>query len=130
MYPARFGKWAAQLQFRDGSTRFFDSTREFFVFQREIARYGKGLATADIVAGYVTDHAAGGWVNATSAYFVRGSRLPGPMRADGLPAFGTRAAAVAFVAEQGGELLSFTQLVDALSASAPAGDTDMHAHHH
>lgn len=130
MYPARFGKWAAQLVLRDGSARFFDSPREFFVFQRDLARYGKGLQAGDIVAGFVTDYAGGGWVVAADAYFVRGSRLPGPMRTDALPAFASRAGAAAFVAEQGGELLTYSQLVDAMSASPAAGGADMHQHHH
>ncbi|MFP5383791.1 MAG: nitrous oxide reductase accessory protein NosL [Gammaproteobacteria bacterium] len=126
MYPARYGQWAAQLHFAGGQVHYFDSPVEFLTFQRDIARYGKGLRTGDIVAGYVTDYSGGGWVAAVDATYVRGSRVRGPMGEDAFPAFATRDAAAALVAAQGGELLSYAELVAAFSAAKRGGS----GHHH
>lgn len=126
MYPARYPQWAAQLLLRDGSARYFDSPLEFFVFQRDLARRGKGVTVDDIVAGYVTDYDKGGWISATDALYVRGSDVRGPMGNDALPAFATRVAASAFATAHGGEVLVFGQ-VTAEVLDAMAGDA---AHHH
>lgn len=126
MYPARFPQWAAQLLLRDGSARWFDSPLEFFVFQRDLAQRGKGVTADDIVAGYVTDRDKGGWVEATAAFYVRGSDVRGPMGNDALPAFASRVAAAAFVTAHGGEVLGFAQVTPEV-LDALAGDS---AHHH
>lgn len=128
MYPARYGQWAAQIHFADGQVHYFDSPVEFLTFQRDIARYGKGLRTSDIVVGYVTDYAGTGWVNAAEAIYVRGSRVRGPMGEDAFPAFASREAAAALVAEQGGALLTYAELVSAFAASKRDGGG--HHHHH
>lgn len=124
MYPARFPAWAAQVHLRDGSIRFFDSPVEFFRWLGDLRRYGQGVAAGDIVAGYVTDHVAGGWLAVGDAWYVRGSSVGGPMREDALPAFATREAAAAFVAQNGGELLAFTEAVAAVAMGGA------HGHHH
>lgn len=127
MYPAKFPRWAAQLHLRDGSIRFFDSPREFFVFLRDLPRYGKGVTANDFVAAHVTDFAKGGWLPVSTAWFVRGSRVTGPMRSDALPAFANREAAVEFITQHGGELHTFAEMESVLSAdAAPSGQT----HHH
>lgn len=126
MYPARYGQWAAQIHFADGQVHYFDSPVEFLTFQQDIARYGKGLRTADIVAGYVTDYSGAGWVAAANAIYVRGSRVRGPMGEDAFPAFATRDAAAVLVAAQGGELLSYAELVAAFLAAKP----ERAGHHH
>lgn len=127
MYPARYDQWAAQIHFADGQVHYFDSPVEFLTFQRDIARYGKGLRTGDIVAGFVTDYSGAGWVAAADATYVRGSRVRGPMGEDAFPAFATRDAAAALVAAQGGELLSYVELVAAFSSAKR--DTPGHHHH-
>lgn len=127
MYPARFPTWAAQLALRDGSTRFFDSPREFFVFVDRIGRGTASVAAADVVIAWVTDYAGNGWVQAGAAWYVQGSRVTGPMRSDALPAFRERAAAEAFVAEHGGRVLSFREAAARVAAAdAPAAHD--HAH--
>ena len=127
MYPARFPHWAAQLVLKDGSRRWFESPRELLVFLRDLDRYGKGVKTDDLVAAFVTDFGGAGWVRATDAFFVRGSRQRGPMGVDAFPAFGKRTAAAALATAQGGEVVDWNALVTAF-----AGDPDDpgHSHHH
>lgn len=115
MYPARFQRWAAQLVLRDGSRRWFDSPHELLVFLRETDRYGKGVKSEDIIAEFVSDFDGGGWVRATDAFFIRGSRQQGPMGSDAFPAFEKRTAAAAWVAAQGGEILDWKTLIRVFS---------------
>lgn len=127
MYPARYPRWAAQLLLADGSARYFESAQQFFKFQRDLARYGKGVNAGDMVAGYVTDYEKGGWVDVTAAFFVKGSSVRGPMGGDELPAFGSRVAATAFATQHGGEVLGFSQVTtEVLDALGGGG----HGHHH
>lgn len=127
MYPARFPHWAAQLVLKDGSRRWFESPRELLVFLRDLDRHGKGVKSDELVAAFVTDFGGAGWVRATDAFFVRGSRQRGPMGADAFPAFGKRTAAVALVGEQGGEVVDWNALV---TAFAGEGDAAAAHHHH
>lgn len=127
MYPARFPKWAAQLALRDGSVRFFDSPREFFVFVDRVSRGTAPVAAGDVAVAWVTDYPGNGWVQAGAAWYVQGSKVVGPMRSDALPAFAHRASADAFVAANGGRVLSFSEAAAAVAA-APAGATGHHHH--
>ncbi len=124
MYPARFPKWAAQLALRDGSVRFFDSPREFFVFVDRVSRGRAPVAAGDVMVAWVTDYPGNGWVQAGAAWYVQGSKVTGPMRVDALPAFARRESADAFVANNGGRVLSFSEAAAAVVAAPAAG------HHH
>jgi copper chaperone NosL len=128
MYPARFPTWAAQLALRDGSVRFFDSPREFFVFLDRIARGAAPVAAADVAVAWVTDYGTGGWVQAGAAWYVQGSRVRGPMRSDALPAFAGKDAAAAFIASQGGQLLDFRAAAASVVAAAASGQGQHHHH--
>lgn len=117
MYPARFGKWAAQLIFADGGAHFFDSPIDLFMFLAEPARfdarYQAGAAPdvlQEVAALYVSDHGGQGWIDARRAAFVAGSTARGPMRGPDLPAFVDVAAAQAFAARQGGKVHAFEQI--------------------
>lgn len=128
MYPARYGQWAAQVHTRDGNVHYFDSPVEFLTFLRELPRYGKGLKAKDLVAGYVTDHANGGWVNAVEAHYVAGSSIKGPMGEEAFPAFSTRESAEAVVKEKGGEILAWDALVAQFAGMKRGGGHPHHGH--
>ncbi|MDI3515339.1 MAG: copper chaperone NosL [Rhodocyclaceae bacterium] len=110
MYPARFPRWAAQIIFTDGAAHFFDSPVDLFMFLDDPARFGSARAPTDAAAIYVADFRSGAWLPARQAVFVRDSQTRGPMRGPDLPAFADAAAAQAFIAEQGGQSLSFAQI--------------------
>lgn len=110
MYPARFPRWAAQIIFTDGAAHFFDSPVDLFMFLDDPSRFGSARAAADAAAIYVADFRGGAWLPARQAVFVRDSRARGPMRGPDLPAFADAAAARAFIAEQGGQALSFGEI--------------------
>lgn len=125
MYPARYGQWAAQVHTKDGKVHYFESPVEFLNFQRDLPRYGKGLKARDLRAGYVTDYANGGWVNAVGAFYVTGSSVRGPMGEDAFPAFSTRESAEALVKEKGGAVLAWDELVSMFAGMKRGG-----GHHH
>lgn len=110
MYPARHPKWAAQLIFEDGAAHFFDSPVDLFIFLAAPGQFDAARANAVVGAMHVSDFSGAGWLDARSASFVMGSAARGPMRGADLPAFGERAAAQAFAAQHGGEVIGFGQI--------------------
>lgn len=108
MYPARFPRWAAQMVFKDGTSHFFDSPIDLFVFMQGIDRYNMRYALDDVAMNYVTDFETGRWVEAQHAFFVHGSTVLGPMRDADLPAFASIESADSMVRNRGGKVLTFT----------------------
>lgn len=115
MYPARSRDWAAQVIFRNGDAQFFDSPLTLFIYLQEVGRYSPGRHASEIAASYVSDIGdtslnTSKWIIASDAIYVSGSTALGPMRAGNLPAFSSKAAALAFVAQRGGKLLSAQEI--------------------
>lgn len=110
MYPARHPKWAAQMIFEDGAAHFFDSPVDLFMFLATPAQFDSARANSAVAAVHVSDFSGAGWLDARKANFVIGSSARGPMRGADLPAFGDRAAAQAFAAQYGGEVVGFAQI--------------------
>lgn len=118
MYPARSRDWAAQVIFRNGDAQFFDSPLTLFIYLQEVGHYSPGRRASEIVASYVSDTGdtgdtslnTGKWITASEAIYVSGSTALGPMRAGNLPAFSSKPAALAFVAQYGGKLLSAKEI--------------------
>lgn len=126
MYPARFPRWAAQIIFQDGSTHFFDSPVDLFIFLAEPKRFDSSRTGADAAALYVADFDTGSWLDAHQAVFVIDSAARGPMRGPDLPAFPSMETAQRFIDSRGGRALGF----DHIDASVVAGLRDAnHAHH-
>ncbi|MCX7218829.1 MAG: nitrous oxide reductase accessory protein NosL [Burkholderiales bacterium] len=134
MYPARSRDWAAQVIFTNGDAQFFDSPLTLFIYLQDVGRYSVGRRASEIVASYVSDSndssvTKGQWIKASEAIYVSGSTAMGPMRAGNLPAFSNKAAALAFVAQRGGEIISAKEISPQLLQSLNgARHTQTHAH--
>ncbi|MFZ6749002.1 nitrous oxide reductase accessory protein NosL [Undibacterium sp. Ren11W] len=131
MYPARSRDWAAQVIFTNGDAQFFDSPLTLFLYLQDVGHYSVGHRASEIAASYVSDTslANGKWIKASEAIYVSGSTAMGPMRAGNLPAFSSKAAALAFVAKRGGELISAKEISPQLLQSLNgARHTQTHAH--
>lgn len=126
MYPARSPRWAAQSIFKDGASHSFDSPIDLFFFLQRVEHYDSRYTLNDIAASFVTDFESGQWIEASSAFFVLGSSVLGPMRDADLPAFGTREAAQTFARKRGGKTLMFTHMTPELIASL---NRNVHDHH-
>ena len=117
MYPARSPRWAAQSIFKDGASHSFDSPIDLFFFLQRVDHYDSRYTLDDVAASFVTDFESGQWIDASSAFFVLGSSVFGPMRDADLPAFSSREAAETFARKRGGKARTFTDITPELIAS-------------
>lgn len=117
MYPARSPRWAAQSIFKDGASHSFDSPIDLFFFLQRVDHYDSRYTSDDVAASFVTDLENGRWIEASSAFFVLGSSVFGPMRDADLPAFASREAADTFARHRGGKTLTFNEITPELIAS-------------
>jgi len=117
MFVAKYPDFVAQIQFRDGTTAFFDGVKDMFKYYRNLSRYAPGRKPADISAVYVTDYYSLGYLDGFQAYYVSGSDVYGPMGKELVP-FGKKADAQEFLKDHKGKaLLSFKEINDAVMKS-------------
>lgn len=117
MYPARNPRWAAQTLFKDGAAHFFDSPVDQFAFLQKVDRHDRRYTLDDVAVSFVSDFETGLWIEARSAFFVRGSNALGPMRDADLPAFASRDAADTLARNHGGKVLTFAEITPELIQS-------------
>ena len=111
MYPARYPQWAAQLRYRDGAVRYFDSPVEMLAFLADVPRYDKAHTLDDVQARWLSDASGSGqWIVFEHAWLVHGSDMQGPMRSPDLPAFPSEEAAQHFTKEHGGHAVKATDV--------------------
>jgi len=85
MFVAKYPDFAAQIQFRDGSTFYFDGTKDMFKYYLNLSRYAPGKKPADISAILVTSYYDLTMVDGSLAYYVMGSEVFGPMGRELIP---------------------------------------------
>jgi nitrous oxide reductase accessory protein NosL len=85
MFVAKYPGFLAQIQFRDGSTAFFDGPKDFFNYYLAIDKYNPGKKTVDILAVFVTNYYTQSPINARTALYVAGSDINGPMGKELVP---------------------------------------------
>lgn len=100
----------AQVHYTDGSTEFFCDTLEMFsiTLRPEQQKRIRGIFTQDMAKADWREP-KGQWIDAHSAYYVRGGSRRGSMGPT-LAAFATRADAQAFAREFGGSVLAFGEV--------------------
>ena len=104
--------WAAEIHYKDQTKLMFESPGDMFAFYTSPKSYEVDDAhkdSANIEKIVVKDYQSKHPTDARQAVFVYKSRVTGPMGADFLP-FGKRADAEAFVAANGGSLLSLNEV--------------------
>ncbi len=125
MYPAQYPAWRAQIIFKDNEAQVFDSPVDMFRFLLAMPMFDKRHTAAEVDAVFVTDFVGRTWVNGRTAFYVAGSDAKGPMREANLPAFGDKAAAIAFAGQHGGRVVAFGEVTRELLRSLGGA-----AHHH
>ena len=85
MFVAKYPDFAAQIQFRDGSTFHFDGAKDMFKYYLNLSRYAPGKKPADITAVFVTNYYDLTLVDGLPAYYVLGSDVYGPMGRELIP---------------------------------------------
>lgn len=119
MYVAPYADtWLAQIQFKDGSTVFFDGPKDMFIFFFGLAKHKPGAKVEDIAEMYVTEHSTSRKKKIGEVFLVNGSDVRGPMGQDLVPIAG-REQAELFRREHGGKTLLQFNGVDLIEV-APA----------
>jgi nitrous oxide reductase accessory protein NosL len=114
MFVAKYPDFAAQIRFSDGTTAFFDGTKDLFTYYLELSHYAPGRKRTEVAAIYVNDFYSLGPVNGLSAWYVAGSDVFGPMGKE-LIAFAREADAREFLKDHKGKSLHrFSEITPAL----------------
>ncbi len=111
MYPAKYPQHHAQIWAMNGNTLHFCSTKCMVNFNAEPSKYMKEPAKTKMV--WVALYSDGMYESAFGAYYVVGSKIEGPMGREAIP-FKLKKNADEFVKENGGKIVSFSELTPAL----------------
>ena len=101
MFVSPYPEWIAQVVFEDGSTAFFDGSKDLFRYLADRARFLPDKRDIGIDGIFVTSYYESQLIPARRALFVSGSDVIGPMGAELVP-HGTREEAEEFMRDHGG----------------------------
>jgi len=101
MTVASYPDWVAQAVFDDGTTAFFDGSKDLFRYLLARDRYLPDKRNLQITAIYVTDYYELRPIEARDAFFVLGSDVHGPMGNELVP-LASMGAAQEFERDHGG----------------------------
>ena len=79
MFVAKYPDFLAEIIFKDGSTFFFDGTKDMFKCYFNLKKYNPSKKQEDIDSIYVTDYYNLNLIDGFKAYYVLGSDVYGPM---------------------------------------------------
>lgn len=110
MFPAKYPKSNAQLITPDKKRYHFCSTQCLFEFVNDPKKYG--ATGTGVGAVWVHGYASGRFIFGKNAYYVVGSKIPGPMGYEAI-AFDLKSDAMDFAQDNGGRVLKFQQITPA-----------------
>ncbi len=85
MFVFKYGDFLAQIIFKDGTTVFFDGTKDMLKYYFGLKKYAQNRDLSEVAAVYVTDYYSLTPVDGTRAYYVIGSKIHGPMGNELIP---------------------------------------------
>ncbi len=110
MFVAKYPDFLAQVLFKDGSSAFFDGTKDMFKYYLDLKKYQPSKSVSDIDRIYVTNYYDLTLTDGRSAYYVLGSDIYGPMGRELIP-FDKEADAKEFMKDhQGKSVLRFKEI--------------------
>ncbi len=117
MFVAKFPDWTAAVVRKDGRIHYCDGVKDLLRLLQEPARYGLSLSQADIAAIQVKDYYSLEVIDGSSAFYVLGSDVLGPMGKELIP-FARRAEAMEFMRDhKGRQILTLTEVTPAILES-------------
>ena len=117
MFVAKYPNFAAQLQFKDGTTLHFDGNKDLFTCYLDLSRFARGRKQGDLAAVFVTGYYDLRPIEARSAYYVIGSDIMGPMGRELIP-FPKESEAREFMKDHKGRgILRFDEVTSAIVGS-------------
>ena len=110
MFPAKYKQWIAQVHWKNGERNYFDGCKCMFRALQNKAKYLKGKNTSDMAAIYVTNYYTSRPIEGTSAFYVIGSDVLGPMGKELIP-FPSQDDAREFMTDhKGTKILTYNQI--------------------
>jgi nitrous oxide reductase accessory protein NosL len=110
MIPARYPDFNAQLIMADKQRFHFCSAQCLFEFTQNPRKYG--ATTGEVGDAWLHDHVSGRYIFAKNAYYVVGSKVPGPMGPEPI-AFDLKSEASDFAKTNNGLVLKFEKVTSA-----------------
>lgn len=106
MHPAQYPEWQSQIVFKDKSMAAFDGGKCLFRYLLTMRMFDSTRTAADIAMVWVKDFKTGAWVDGTTASYVVGSSVMGPMGKEIIP-FADQSSAKSFQQHNGGIVESY-----------------------
>ena len=114
MFVAKYPDFIAAIKFKDGAYAFFDGAKDMFKYYFDLKKYNFNKEQADIDSIRVTDYYDLSPINGSTAFYVVGSDIYGPMGRELIP-FSKEADAREFLKDHKGKsLLRFQEVTPAL----------------
>jgi len=114
MFVAKYPDFLAQIVFKDGTTFFFDGTKDMFKFYFNLQRYSPKRRVEEIHTLSVTDYYSLLPIDGFSAFYIIGSDVFGPMGRELIP-FEKNQEALEFKRDhKGKEILKFQDITPAV----------------
>jgi len=110
MFVAKYPDFLAEILFKDGSSVFFDGTKDMFKYYLNLKKHQPSRNISDIDSIYVTNYYDLTLTDGLSAFYVLGSDIYGPMGRELIP-FEKEADAREFMKDhQGKSVLRFKEI--------------------
>jgi copper chaperone NosL len=104
MFVAKYPDFLAEIIFKNGSTFFFDGTKDMFKYYFNLKKYNPSEKLENIDSIYVTDYYNLNLIDGIKAYYVTGSDVYGPMGKE-LISFGNEGDSHGFMKDHKGKSL-------------------------
>ncbi len=85
MFVKKYPDWTSQLLFKDGSYALFDGAKDMFKYYLGMKSYNPSHTPADVASMYVMDYYSMRLVDGSTALYVIGSDVYGPMGRELIP---------------------------------------------
>jgi len=110
MVVSKYPAWIATVVFEDGHTHHFDGAKDMFKYLHDLNKYAPGHRREDVRKIGVTEYYDLDRIDATSAWYVIGSDVLGPMGHEFIPLLSEEDARE-FMADHGGkQILRFDEI--------------------
>jgi copper chaperone NosL len=114
MFVYKYSDFLAQIVFKDGTVAFFDGSKDMFKYYINIQKYRPKGSIAEIDSIYVTDYYSLSPIDGTTAVYVIGSDVYGPMGKELVPFMKDSEAGEFMKDHKGRSLLRFQEITGSI----------------
>ena len=114
MFVSPYPEWVGQVRHDDGTTVFFDGSKDLFKYLLSMDRFAPDKTRRNVAAVFVTNYYDGEVITARTAFFVAGSNVMGPMGPELVPHRSLEAAQDFAQDHDGRRILRFDEITSAM----------------